>query len=122
MAPALDLSAAEAFFLTGDSVASELDQESASRLSRALDAAAPRFVNEARRYEHWKATRVVVDLQVLGGEPTFPESRLAIRRVGELLLGGVPNAEIRDDYPYLTDEDLRFASLYTRARREQAPP
>lgn len=40
------------------------------------------------RFEAWKRKRVVVDEQVLGGEPTFPESRLAVRHVGGMLLRG----------------------------------
>ncbi len=28
---------------------------------------------------------------------------------------GASEAEVREDYPYLTDEDLAFATTYTRA-------
>ena len=52
---------------------------------------------------------------VLGGEPTFPQSRLAVRHVGGMLLKGASKDELLDDYPYLTDVDIEFAPLYTRA-------
>jgi uncharacterized protein (DUF433 family) len=49
---------------------------------------------------------------VLGGEPVFPGSRLAVRHVGGMLLNGAAAAEVKEDYPYLTDEDIEFAKLF----------
>ena len=66
------------------------------------------------RFTKWKE-RLVVDDGVLGGEPVFPKSRLAVRQVGAMLLRGAAPADIREDYPYLTDEDLDFAKLFTLA-------
>jgi uncharacterized protein (DUF433 family) len=78
------------------------------------------------RFEAWKR-KLVQDDAVLGGEPVFPKSRLAVRQVGGILLKGADVGELREDYPYLNDEDIEFAKLYTVAYprvgrpREAAP-
>lgn len=64
-------------------------------------------------FESWKEQRVVEDERILGGEPVFRGSRLAVRHIGELMRRGVRSAEIREDYPHLSDSDLEFARLYT---------
>lgn len=81
------------------------------------------------RFTDWKR-RLVTDERILGGEPIFPRSRLAVRQIGGMLLRGASPEEIREDYPYLSNEDLEFAKLYTlayprlgRPRAElEAPP
>jgi uncharacterized protein (DUF433 family) len=59
---------------------------------------------------------------ILGGEPVFPGSRLAVRHVGEMLSRGGDPREVREDYPYLSDEDLAFARLYTTAYPKMGRP
>jgi uncharacterized protein (DUF433 family) len=73
------------------------------------------------RFYAWKET-LVVDDSILGGEPVFPGSRLAVRHVGGMLLRGAPIAEVREDYAYLSDEDLEFARLYARAYPRMGRP
>jgi uncharacterized protein (DUF433 family) len=65
-------------------------------------------------FEAWK-NGVVVDEAILGGEPVFPRSRLAVRHVGEMLRRGTERSEILEDYPYLSNEDLDFALFFTTA-------
>jgi uncharacterized protein (DUF433 family) len=79
------------------------------------------------RFETWKR-KLVVDENMLGGDPVFPKSRLAVRHVGGMLLRGAPVRGIREDYPYLKDEDIEFAPVFVRAyprmgrpRERQAP-
>jgi uncharacterized protein (DUF433 family) len=69
------------------------------------------------RFEDWKQRRVVVDPNIMGGEPVFPKSRLTVRHIGSMLLqhGDGVAQEIREDYPYLKPEDIEFAKLYTVA-------
>ena len=55
------------------------------------------------------------DPEILGGEPVFAKSRLAVRQIGAMLLRGASIDDVRDDYPYLTDEDIEFAKLYAEA-------
>jgi len=62
----------------------------------------------------WKDT-LVVDPEILGGEPVFPGSRLSVRHVGSMVLRGGDRSEILEDYPCLTEVDLDYASLYTLA-------
>lgn len=66
------------------------------------------------RFEAWKQTRVTIAENVLGGEPVFTKSRLAVRHVGGLLLRGAQR-QVQEDYPYLQDEDLEFAPVFARA-------
>lgn len=65
-------------------------------------------------FEHWKA-KLVTSPEILGGEPVFPSSRLAVRHIGALIENGESVEAIREDYPYLSEEDVHFAHVYTRA-------
>lgn len=62
----------------------------------------------------WREALVTRD-DILGGEPVFPGTRLAVRRVGELLARGADPAELRADHPTLSARDLEFARLFTAA-------
>jgi uncharacterized protein (DUF433 family) len=78
------------------------------------------------KFEAWK-TRLVIDADILAGEPTFPKSRLAVRHVGAMVLRGATLSEIREDYPYLSEDDVELALLYTQSyprlgRPREAPP
>lgn len=65
-------------------------------------------------FEHWKA-KLVTNPDILGGEPVFPGCRLAVRHVGALVEQGERGETIREDYPYLSDEDIHFAHVFFRA-------
>lgn len=49
---------------------------------------------------------------VLGGEPVFKGTRISVRHVGKLVKKGVPLAELREDFPSLSEDDLVFAALF----------
>ena len=66
-------------------------------------------------FYRWRDARVVSDPAILGGEPVFRDSRLSVRRVGEALERGEKVATVREDYPYLSAEDIEFAPRYVRA-------
>jgi uncharacterized protein (DUF433 family) len=66
-------------------------------------------------FYRWRDARVVSEPTILGGEPVFCGSRLSVRRVGHAIARGEDLAAIREDYPYLTAEDLEFAPRYARA-------
>ena len=66
------------------------------------------------RFTAWKH-RLVNDDHILGGEPVFPGRRLAVRQIGAMLVRGASPEDIREDYPYLTDEDIDFAKLFAIA-------
>lgn len=65
-------------------------------------------------FEAWRDALVTRD-DILGGEPVFPGSRLAVRHVGNMLARGADAEEVREDYPYLDERDIEFARLYASA-------
>jgi uncharacterized protein (DUF433 family) len=65
-------------------------------------------------FEAWRGALVTRD-DILGGEPVFPGSRLAVRHIGEMLARGASPDEVREDYPQLTERDVEFARLFTVA-------
>ena len=65
-------------------------------------------------FEKWKKKLVERD-DVLGGEPVFPKSRLAVRHIGEMARRGASIDEITSDYPSLSKQDVEFAKRYAAA-------
>jgi uncharacterized protein (DUF433 family) len=65
-------------------------------------------------FEHWRAT-LVTDPDILGGETVFPGSRLAVRHIGALVERGESSEAIREDYPNLSNEEIHFAHVFSRA-------
>ncbi len=59
--------------------------------------------------------RIREDDEILGGEPVFKGTRLAVRHVGGMRARGEPVGRIVEDYPELTPDDVEFARLYTEA-------
>ena len=103
------------FVLVDDAVRHKSDT---AELSPVLLVKVGALVREVRdkveRFSRWRE-RLVTSPSILGGEPVFPKSRLAVRHIGTLLNRGASVAEIREDYPYLTDSDLEFSQLFVRA-------
>jgi uncharacterized protein (DUF433 family) len=56
--------------------------------------------------------RLVVDQQILAGKPVIRGRRIAVEFVLELLAAGRSEAEILDDYPDLTREDILACLAY----------
>jgi uncharacterized protein (DUF433 family) len=52
---------------------------------------------------------------ILGGEAVFKNTRLSVMHVGKMVQNGELVGNILEDYPYLNEDDVRFASLYYRA-------
>jgi uncharacterized protein (DUF433 family) len=52
---------------------------------------------------------------ILGGEAVFRGTRLPVLHVGKMVDKGEKIADVRADYPYLTEDDVKFAQLYYRA-------
>ena len=59
--------------------------------------------------------RIGEDEGILGGEPVFNGTRLAVRHIGGMRARGEPVDRILADYPELTADDVEFARLYTEA-------
>ena len=52
---------------------------------------------------------------VLGGDAVFKGTRLPVLHVGKMFDRGEIMGDIRADYPYLTEDDVKFAQIYYRA-------
>jgi uncharacterized protein (DUF433 family) len=52
---------------------------------------------------------------VLGGDAVFKGTRLPVLHVGKMFDRGETIGDIRADYPYLTEDDVKFAQIYYRA-------
>jgi len=78
-------------------------------------------VKNVRLFVHGKR-RLESRPDVLGGEPVFKGTRIAVRHVGELVKKGVPRSELKEDFPHLNDEDLTFAALFASLPRPPGRP
>jgi uncharacterized protein (DUF433 family) len=79
-------------------------------------------------FAKWKR-KLVERADILGGEPVFPRSRLAVRHIGEMARRGASVAEILEDHPNLSEQDVEFAKRFVtayprvgRPRVREAPP
>jgi uncharacterized protein (DUF433 family) len=103
------------FEVVADAVRRESDTAQVSPIvTLKLGALVKEVRNKVERFSRWR-DRLTTDRRVLGGEPVFPKSRLAVRNLGGMLERGASVEDIKDDYPYLTDEDLEFSRLFVRA-------
>ncbi len=66
--------------------------------------------------------RVEVRRDVAGGEPVFSGTRIPIRHVGQLVRRGRPPAELREDFPSLTEDDFEFARLFAELGKPPGRP
>ncbi len=65
-------------------------------------------------FEVWKK-KLVISPDIMGGEPVFPNSRLTVRHIGKLIQRGELPENIIEDYPYLSETDVKFADIYVTA-------
>lgn len=66
--------------------------------------------------------RIVVDPKILVGKPVVAGTRIPVSKILNLVAHGYAFNQIIDNYPVLTEEDIRAALLYAGARldREEA--
>ncbi len=62
--------------------------------------------------------RIVVDPEVVHGRPAVRGTRVRVTDVLSLLAAGASEAEILDDYPYLTADDIRACLAYAAAQAD----
>ena len=65
-----------------------------------------------------KYTRIVVDPLIRFGKPTIKGTRICVQDILEYMAGGDTEAEILENFPQLTSEDVR-ACLAFAADRER---
>jgi uncharacterized protein (DUF433 family) len=59
---------------------------------------------------------------VLGGAAVFRNTRISVLHIGKMAERGVPVHEILEDYSKLTEDDVKFARLYFKARPSVGRP
>ncbi|HEY1934841.1 MAG TPA: DUF433 domain-containing protein [Acetobacteraceae bacterium] len=105
-----DVSSADSSFCKASSETIEIDKYVTLDLDKVVALVKPRmdlYAAGLRRIETRKG--------VLGGEAVFKHTRLPVLHVGKVYERGIPMADILNDYPYLTEDDVKFAQLYFHA-------
>lgn len=64
--------------------------------------------------------RIVADADVVHGRPRVRGTRMRVSDVLSLLASGVAEAEILEDYPYLTADDIKACLEYAAAQADHA--
>ena len=64
--------------------------------------------------------RIVVNSEVVHGRPAVRGTRVRVTDVLALLAAGASEAEIIEDYPYLTPDDVRACLAYAAAQTDHA--
>lgn len=62
--------------------------------------------------------RIVVNPEIVHGRPAVRGTRVRVTDVLSLLAAGASEAEILEDYPYLTSEDIRACLAYAAAQAD----
>lgn len=64
--------------------------------------------------------RILIDPAVVHGRPAIRGTRMRVSDVLALLAAGADEAEIVEDYPYLTVEDIRACLAYAAVQADHA--
>lgn len=96
------------------------DVELSSYVTLRVSAAADELQTRIAAFRAWKSL-LRSNPRIMGGEVTFPGKRLTVRHVGELVRRGAAK-ELREDYPYLSAQDLELARLYVDAYPRRGRP
>lgn len=62
--------------------------------------------------------RIVVDPEVVHGRPRVRGTRMRVTDVLSLLAAGADEAEILEEYPYLTADDIKACLEYAAAQAD----
>ena len=61
-------------------------------------------------------TRIVVDPKIMIGKPVIKGTRLTVEIIVEKVAYGATIDDLKKDYPFLEEEDMRAALLYAAMR------
>jgi uncharacterized protein (DUF433 family) len=64
--------------------------------------------------------RITIDPEVVHGRPVVRGTRIRVADVLSLLASGASEAEILEDYPYLTADDIKACLAYAAAQADHA--
>lgn len=73
------------------------------------------------QFSQWK-TNLVSDPDIMGGQIVFPNSRLSVHHIGKIIDRGEKLEVIKEDYPYLSNLDFKFAPLFVKAYPKMGRP
>lgn len=62
-----------------------------------------------------KKNKIVIDPEIMLGKPVIRGTRVTVEQILRLLAQGQTQEEIRQNFPYLTKEDIRAAVEYAHA-------
>jgi uncharacterized protein (DUF433 family) len=65
---------------------------------------------------HQSRRRIILNPDILSGEPVFEGTRIPVAHIASLIAKGVDLAEIREDYPSLSEPDLQFAAICAKMK------
>jgi uncharacterized protein (DUF433 family) len=60
--------------------------------------------------------RIVVDPKIILGKPVIKGTRLTVEIIIEKIAHGATTEDLKRDYPFLTEDDIRAALLYAAKR------
>ena len=61
-------------------------------------------------------TKIVRTKSIIGGKPRISGTRISINLIADYLSSGLTVADIKKDYPHLTDQDIAIALRYLAER------
>ena len=61
-------------------------------------------------------TRIVIDPKIMVGKPVIKGTRLTVEIIVEKVAYGATIDDLKKDYPFLEEEDIRAALLYAAMR------
>jgi uncharacterized protein (DUF433 family) len=79
-----------------------------------LDAILLELSELVSHFNMWK-DNLVSNPDIMGGEIVFPNTRLTVRHIGTMFDRGESIEVIREDYPYLSEEDIEFSRIHVIA-------
>ena len=56
--------------------------------------------------------RITTNPEVMGGKPVIKGTRITVETIVKLVAAGASVKEIIEDFPYITEDDIRAALLY----------
>jgi uncharacterized protein (DUF433 family) len=84
----------------------------------------PAYQTVTSRLQRYREARkmIVEDPEIQRGVPTFKGTRIPVQQIAALLLQGVPDKELREDYPNLTPAMIEAALIYGQAHPRRGRP
>jgi len=69
-------------------------------------------VKKGETMEHKLLERIEINPQILAGKPVIKGTRISVELILRMLSQGISVEEILEEYPHLTEEDVKAALAY----------